>query len=102
MSLMLKTVFLSLLVFGSSSVLADTKVDVSKIYGNIQFVDSYPDYKVKIDNGWPDLKVKKVDSYPDSVGKWKIVDSYPDYKIQIVDSYPDFTIKYVDSYPGVN
>lgn len=78
------------------------KSDVSKIYGRIQFVSSFPDYKVKVVSSFPDLKVKIVDSFPDSAGKWQIVNSFPDYKIQIVDSFPDFTIQYVDSFPGVN
>jgi hypothetical protein len=102
MSLMLKSVFLSLLVLGSSAALADTTVDVSKIYGKIQFVDSFPDYKVQVVDSFPDLKVQQVDSFPDSPGKWKTVDSFPDYKIQIVDSFPDFKIQYVDSFPGPN
>ena len=102
MSLMLKSVCLSLLVFGASAAWADTTVDVSKIYGKIQFVDSFPDYKVQVVDSFPDLKVQQVDSFPDSPGKWKTVDSFPDYKIQIVDSFPDFKIQYVDSFPGVN
>ena len=76
---MLKSVFLSLLVFGSSAAWADTTVDVSKFYGKIQFVDSFPDYKVQVVNSFPDLKVQQVDSFPDSPGKWKTVDSFPDY-----------------------
>lgn len=102
MSVMRKTVALSLLVLACGSVQADTTVDVSRIYGKIKFVDSFPDYKVKVVDSFPDLKVKKVDSFPDSAGKWKTVDSFPDYKIQVVDSFPDFTIKYVDSFPGVD
>lgn len=100
--LMFKVALASLLLTCTFCAHAGTTVDVSKIYGKIQFVDSYPDYKVKVVNQFPDLKVKKVDSWPDSVGKWQTVDSYPDYKIQIVDSYPDFTIEYVESWPGVN
>ena len=77
------------------------KFDVSKIYGKIQFVDSFPDYKVKVVNSFPNLKVKKVSSFPNQPGKWKIVTSSPDYKIKLVDSFPDFTIRYVSSFPGV-
>ena len=80
---------------------AKTKVDVSKIYGKIQLVKSFPDYKVQVVDSFPDLKVQKVSSFPDKPGKWKIVNSFPDYKIQIVDSFPDFKIKYVNSFPGV-
>jgi hypothetical protein len=77
-----------------------TDVDVAAIHGRIQFVTSFPDYKVKIVSSFADLHVKQVTSFPDTPGKWLIVDSFPDYKIQIVDSFPDFTIKYVESFPG--
>ncbi len=77
-----------------------TDVDVAAIHGRIQFVTSFPDYKVKIVSSFADLHVKQVTSFPDAPGKWLIVDSFPDYKIQIVDSFPDFTIKYVESFPG--
>ena len=80
---------------------ANAKVDVAKIYGKIQFVNSFPDYKVQIVNSFPDLKVKVVNSFPDKPGKWKIVNSFPDYKIQIVNSFPDFKVKYVNSFPGL-
>ncbi|HEY8835807.1 MAG TPA: hypothetical protein VIM09_09505 [Chthoniobacterales bacterium] len=55
----------------------DKKVDVSKIHGRIQFVNSFPDYKVQA-----------VTSFPDAPGKWQIVESFPDYKIEMVDSFP--------------
>ena len=80
---------------------ARARVDVAKIYGKIQFVNSFPDYKVQIVNSFPDLKVQVVNSFPDKVGKWKIVNSFPDYKIQIVNSFPDFKVKYVNSFPGL-
>lgn len=76
------------------------KPDVSRIYGKIQFVESFPDYKVKVVTSFPDLKVKLVEHFPDAPGKWQIVDRFPDYKIQIVESFPDFTIQYVSSFPG--
>jgi hypothetical protein len=76
------------------------KVDVSKIHGRIQFVKSFPDYKVKEVKSFPDLKVEIVESFPNSAGQWQIVDSFPDYKIEMVESFPDFTIEYVKSFPG--
>ena len=78
----------------------DRKVDVSKIHGRIQFVTSFPDYKVKVVQSFPDLRVETVESFPDRTGRWQIVDSFPDYKIQLVDSFPDFTIQFVDAFPG--
>ncbi len=77
------------------------KPDVSKIYGKIMYVNSFPDYKVQVVNSFPDLKVQVVNSFPDKVGKWQIVNSFPDYKIQIVNSFPDFKVQYVNSFPGV-
>jgi hypothetical protein len=76
-------------------------VDVSKIYGRIQFVDSFPDYTFKVVDSFEDLRVKKVSSFPTSCGKWKIVNSFPDFKLKLVTSFPDFTVKYVTSFPGI-
>ena len=78
----------------------DKKVNVSKIHGRIQYVNSFPDYKVQAVTSFPDLRVEIVESFPDKPGQWQIVDSFPDYKIQMVDSFPDFTIQYVKSFPG--
>jgi hypothetical protein len=80
---------------------AKLKPDVSKIYGKIMYVDSFPDYKVQIVSSFPDLRVQVVNSFPDKAGKWKIVSSFPDYKIQIVNSFPDFRVQYVKSFPGI-
>jgi hypothetical protein len=76
------------------------KVDVSKVHGRIQFVQSFPDYKVQAVTSFPDLRVEIVKSFPDSPGKWQIVESFPDYKIEMVNSFPDFTIRFVNSFPG--
>ncbi len=72
-----------------------------KLYGRVQFVDSFPDIKVKIVDSFPDLKVKKVKAFADRCGEWQIVRSFPDLKVQIVDSFPDITIQYVDAFPGL-
>jgi len=79
---------------------AEKSGEARKVYGRIQFVTSFPDYKVQVVNSFADLQVQMVDSFPDSPGKWQKVDSFPDYKVQIVDSFPDFTIQYVKSFPG--
>ena len=86
----------------SSTPIASTAaaVDVSKIYGKIQIVTSFPDYEVQVVDSFPDLKVQVVNSFPDKPGKWQMVNSFPDFKIQLVDSFPDFKIKYVSSFPG--
>ena len=72
-----------------------------KLYGKIQFVESFPDITIKVVESFPDLKVKIVDSFPNECGEWQIVDSFPDIKIKIVESFPDIEIKFVESFPGV-
>jgi hypothetical protein len=78
----------------------DKKVNVSKVHGRIQYVKSFPDYKVQAVTSFPDLRVQIVESFPTSPGQWQIVDSFPDYKIEMVNSFPDFTVQYVSSFPG--
>jgi hypothetical protein len=78
----------------------DKKVNVAKVHGRIQYVKSFPDYKVKAVTSFPDLRVQIVESFPTSPGQWQIVDSFPDYKIEMVDSFPDFTVQFVTSFPG--
>lgn len=75
--------------------------NLAAIHGRIQWVTSFPDYKIKIVDAFADLHVQCVTSFPDKPGRWQIVTSFPDFKIQIVKSFPDFTVKYVDSFPGV-
>lgn len=88
----------------SSEALQETeskdKPDVTKIYGKIKIVNSFPDYKIKVVTSFADLHVKLVSSFPDDPGKWQIVESFPDFKIQFVESFPDFTIKFVENFPG--
>ena len=76
-------------------------VDVSRIYGRIQLVEHFPDYKVQVVEHFPDLRVQVVEHFPDGPGKWKMVEHFPDFKIQIVEHFPDFKIKYVEHFPGV-
>lgn len=78
-----------------------TELDLSKIYGRIQIVDHFADYKVKIVESFGDLKVKIVESNANAPGKWIMVNSRPDFKIKIVNSFADFTIRYVERSPGV-
>jgi hypothetical protein len=73
-----------------------------KLYGKIQFVESFPDLTVQVVESFPDLKVKIVDSFADTCGEWEIVDSFPDMKIKIVESFADIKIKFVESFPGIH
>jgi len=72
-----------------------------KLYGKIQFVESFPDITIKVVESFPDLKVKIVNSFPHECGEWQIVDSFPDLKVKIVESFPDIKIKFVESFPGL-
>jgi len=72
-----------------------------KLYGKIQFVDSFPDMTVQVVESFPDLKVKIVNSFPDDCGEWQIVDSFPDIKVKIVESFADIKVKFVESFPGI-
>ncbi|NHB96549.1 hypothetical protein [Photorhabdus stackebrandtii] len=71
----MKKLIILLIAVLSFSTDAKNKVDVSKIFGKIKIVESFPDYKVKVVENTPDLKVKIVDNFPDKPGKWKFVDS---------------------------
>jgi hypothetical protein len=89
---------LAVLVLGAGA--GEKKVNVSKVHGRIQYVKSFPDYKVQAVTSFPDLRVQIVESFPTSPGQWQIVDSFPDYKIEMVNSFPDFTVQFVSSFPG--
>lgn len=75
-------------------------LDVSKIYGKIQFVSAFADYKVEVVDAFPDLRVQKVSAFADSAGKWEIVSAFPDFKIEVVQAFADFKIQYVNAFPG--
>lgn len=76
------------------------KVDVSEIYGRIEYVDAFADYKIEIVDAFPNLYVEEVDAFADSSGEWEIVHANPDFTIQKVDAFGDFKVEYVDSFPG--
>ena len=72
-----------------------------KLFGKIQFVESFPDLTVQVVESFPDLKVKIVESFAEDCGEWQIVDSFPDIKVKIVESFADIKIKFVESFPGI-
>ena len=69
-----------------------------KLWGNVQYTDIFPDFKVKISD-FPDLNVYNT-SMPMQCGEWNTVTVSPDFKVQIVDVFEDFDIAY-SSFPGV-
>ena len=91
-----------LLLFVSPSPASQSpdKVDVSKIYGRIQYVNAFADYTIEVVSAFPDLKVEVVDAFADSAGEWEIVTAFPDFTIQKVSAFGDFKVQYVDDFPG--
>lgn len=84
---------------------ADTKIkncalNGKALYGKVQVVKSFGDFKVQIVTSFPDLQVMTVRSFPDSCGKWQWVNELPDFTIEYVEAFPDFTIAFVESFPG--
>lgn len=71
-----------------------------KLYGKVQVVDAFPDFRVRVVSAFPDLKVQRVDAFANSCGRWQIVDAFPDFKVEFVDAFSDFDIQYVDAFPG--
>lgn len=70
------------------------------LYGKVQVVKSFADFKVQIVTSFPDLQVMAVRSFPDACGKWQWVNEFPDFTIEYVEAFPDFTIQFVESFPG--
>jgi hypothetical protein len=74
---MKRTALFLALLFAFSVRAGDKKVDVAKVHGRIQYVNSFPDYKVQAVTSFADLHVQIVTSFPDKPGQWQIVDSFP-------------------------
>jgi hypothetical protein len=72
-----------------------------RLWGKVQVVNAFPDFKVQRVTAFPDLKVQEVNAFPDSCGKWQLVTAFPDFKIQYVTAFPDFKIQKVNAFPGV-
>jgi len=86
-------------MMGTSAIAGDGS-GAARVYGKIQIVTAFPDYKVRVVKSLADLKVQVVTAFPDKPGKWQMVDAFPDYKVQLVSVGEDFTIQYVDAFPG--
>ena len=81
--------------------LSDCSWEDIELKGRVQFVESFPDFKIQFVESFPDIKVKFVTSFPDDCGEWQVVETYPDFKVQVVESFPDIKIKLVSSFPGM-
>jgi hypothetical protein len=67
------------------------------LWGNITFVESFPDIKVRFVESFPDLEIEIIEGTPTEPGQWREVDSFADFTVQVVDSFPDFDIRLTDS-----
>jgi hypothetical protein len=76
-------------------------LDGKKLYGKVQVVEHFADFKVKVVEHFPDLKVHFVEHFPDSCGEWQLVEHFPDFTIQYVENFPDLEIQKVEHFPGV-
>ena len=61
---MKRAVVILVLLFAFSLHAGDKKVNVATVHGRIQFVNSFPDYKVQVVTSFADLHVQIVDSFP--------------------------------------
>ncbi len=73
-----------------------------KLYGKVQFVDSFPDLTIQYVSSFGDINVEFVSSFPSNCGQWQVVDSFPDFTIQEVSSFADLKVEKVSSFPGMN
>ena len=55
---------------------SDCTFNGKNLYGKVQIVDSFGDFKIEVVDSFPDIKVQKVDSFADECGKWEIVASF--------------------------
>jgi hypothetical protein len=85
-----------------SPVTADCKCKEIPLYGKVQVVKSFADFKVEVVVSFEDLRVEEVVSLPAKCGQWEFVTSNPDFTIEYVNSFPDFTIRFVKSFPGID
>lgn len=71
------------------------------LYGRVQFVDTFEDFRIQFVDGLADIKVKFVDYKPSKCGEWQIVDGLADFKVKVVDGLADFKVQKVDALPGI-
>jgi|GEM_PF-1378773 len=73
----------------------DCKCGSTKLYGDVQVVNSGGWFKVKISNP-ATLDVRRVTGKPSRCGDWRFVHNGADFTIQFVDENEDFTIRFVN------
>ncbi|MFT3710940.1 MAG: hypothetical protein QM817_25215 [Archangium sp.] len=71
-----------------------------KLYGKIEFVDSFPDLKIREVTALADLKVEMVSSLPSRCGEWQEVTSLPTLRVKKVTAFEDLEVEFVTAFPG--
>lgn len=71
-----------------------------KLYGKIEFVDSFPDLKIREVTALADLKVEMVSALPSRCGQWEEVTSLPHLRVKRVTSFEDLSVRFVTAFPG--
>src|SRR5262245_8432759 len=70
-----------------------------KLYGKIEFVDSFPDLKIREVTALPDFKVEMVSSLPSRCGEWQEVTSLPTLRVKRVTAFEDLEVEFVTAFP---
>ena len=67
------------------------------LWGDVQFVDAFPDLKIRFVDAFPDLEIELIKNSPNGPGQWREVTSFPDFTVQVVESFPDLEIQLVNN-----
>jgi len=86
--------------YSANPISEDCTFKGKKLYGKVQIVQSFPDFKVEVTKSFPDLKVKTKEHFANKCGEWIFVNHFADFKVKFVDSFPDIKIKFVENFPG--
>jgi hypothetical protein len=84
-----------------SPITADCMCKEIPLYGKVQVVNSFADFKVEVVTSFEDLKVEKVITTAFKCGQWEFVNTQPDFTIEYVTIAADFKIRFDNSFPGI-
>lgn len=72
-----------------------------KLYGKVQVVDAFPDFRVRVVSAFPDLKVQRSTLLPVPAVAGNGWTPFPISKSSSSNAFSDFDIQYVDAFPGI-
>ena len=67
------------------------------LWGDVQFVESFPDLTIELVDSFPDLEVHVSPQTPNAPGLWREVSSFPDFTVQVVDSFADLKVRLTET-----